>query len=448
MTRRTLTTPARSGRLPRRTARLRLTLWYGGLFLAFGTALLAVTYTLVVHAFAGNTAGNTLCQRPHLRCRAIGAQQALALAQREHAAVLHEFLTRSEVALAVMTVAAVAFGWIVAGRVLRPLRAITAAARQISAASLGQRLALNGPRDEFKELGDTFDGLLDRLEASFRAQRQFIANASHELRTPLARQRVISQVALSDPGASVESLSTAHQRVLAAGAEQEQLIDALLTLAQGQAGLDQREPFDLAAVTSQVIAARQSEAAHRNLTLHAALDPAPASGSPSLAERLTANLIDNALRHNQPGGKINITTETRGSQAILSVANSGPAVPASAIDRLFHPFQRLTSDRSSRGDGLGLGLSIVQAIADAHGASITARPQPAGGLHVEVTFPGPGPLAIRPAQRPSDPPNRLIRHRAESHAESQLNEAASTEGRQDTGSPSSPGTRGNQGGRY
>ena len=261
-----LATMARRGRLPRRTVRLRLTLWYGGLFLVFGTALLAVTYALVVHALVGNTAANAFCQGPQLRCRAIGAQQALAMTLRDHAAVLHELLTRSEVALAVMTVLAVAFGWIVADRVLRPLRAIIAAARQISAASLGERLALAGPDDEFRELGDTFDELLARLEASFGAQRQFIANASHELRTPLARQRVISQVALSDPSATVESLSTAHQRVLAAGAEQEQLIDALLTLARGQAGLDQREPLDLAAVTSQVIASRQPEAARRNLT--------------------------------------------------------------------------------------------------------------------------------------------------------------------------------------
>ena len=242
------------GRLPRRTVRLRLTLWYGGLFLAFGTTLLAVTYALVVQAFVGNTAGNAFCQGPHLRCRAIGAQQALALALRDHATVLHELLTRSEVALAVMTALAVAFGWIIADRVLRPLRAITATARRISAASLDERLALSGPDDEFRELGDTFDGLLARLEASFNAHRQFIANASHELRTPLARQRVISQVALSDPGATVESLSAAHQRVIAAGAEQEQLIDALLTLARGQAGLDKREPFDFAAVTSRVIA--------------------------------------------------------------------------------------------------------------------------------------------------------------------------------------------------
>jgi signal transduction histidine kinase len=391
---------ARSRWLPRRTIRLRLTLWYGGLFLVFGAVLLTATYALVVRAFVGNSASNALCHRPNPRCHAIGAQRALALALRDHAAVLHQLLTSSAVALGVMTVLAAAFGWIVADRVLRPLRAITATARQISAANLAQRLALDGPDDEFRELGDTFDGLLARLEASFRAQRQFIANASHELRTPLARQRVISQVALSDPAATVESLSAAHQRVLAAGAEQEKLIDALLVLARGQTGLDQRESFDLAAVTSKVIAAREPEAARRKLTLHAALAPAPTSGSPSLAEHLTANLIDNALRHNVPGGQVNVTTSTRGPHAILSVANTGPAVPATAVDRLFRPFQRLSTDRASRGEGLGLGLSIVQAIADAHDASITAHPQPTGGLLIEATFPGESPDAVGPAPGP------------------------------------------------
>jgi signal transduction histidine kinase len=344
MTRRSRTAMAlRAGR-PRRTVRMRLTLWYGGLFLVSGAVLLAITYALVVQAFVGNTAGNALCPGPAWpasECHIIGPQQARAMALSEHAAVLHELQSRSEVALGLTVVLAIALGWFIAGRVLRPLRTITAAAREISAASLGERLALGGPADELKELGDTFDGLLARLEASFRAQRQFIANASHELRTPLARQRVISQVALADPGATIETLRTAHQRVLASGAQQQQLIDALLTLARGQAGLDKPEPFDLAAVTSQVLAARQSEADHRNLILHAALGPAPAAGSPRLAERLAANLVDNALRYNVPRGRVDVSTGTRTGHAVLSVANTGPAVPVTATDRLFQPFQRL-----------------------------------------------------------------------------------------------------------
>jgi signal transduction histidine kinase len=384
----------RAGR-PRPTVRLRLTLLYGGLFLICGAALLAVTYALVLQATQGAIpSGNEVPVGlgPRQQQALIAREHAVALST--HAAVLHELLARSAMALAVMAVLSIALGWIVAGRVLRPLRTITAAAREISAATLGQRLALGGPADELRELGDTFDALLARLEASFRAQRQFIANASHELRTPLARQRVISQVALADPGATIETLSKAHQRVLASGAQQQQLIEALLTLAQGQAGLDTREPFDLAAVTSQVLTARQPEAGYRDLTLHAALGPAPATGCPRLAERLAANLVDNALRHNVPGGQVDVRTRTRNSRAILSVANTGPAVPAAAVDQLFRPFQRLGTDRTSRGEGVGLGLSIVQAIADAHSASITARPQPGGGLLIEVTFPDPDPLQV------------------------------------------------------
>jgi len=194
--------------------------------------------------------------------------------------------------------------------------------------------------------------------------------------------------------------------VLASGAQQEQLIEALLTLARGQAGLDKQDPVDLATLTRQVLAARGSEAEHRNLTLHADLRPARAAGSPRLAERLAANLVDNALRHNVPGGRIDVTTRTRNSRAVLCVANTGTAIPAAAVDRLFQPFQRLGTDRTSRGEGTGLGLSIVQAIADAHGASITSRPQPGGGLLVEVTFPDPDPRTASPVPTaPRNPPN-------------------------------------------
>ena len=414
----------RAGR-PRRTVRLRLTLWYGGLFLVSGAVLLAVTYGLVVQAFVGNAAGNAICPArtpaglppvPPSGCHVVGPQQARAIALSEHSAVLHELLSRSALALALTAVLSIALGWFVAGRVLRPLRTITAAAREISAASLGERLALGGPHDELWELGDTFDGLLARLAASFRAQRQFIANASHELRTPLARQRVISQVALADPGATIETLAAAHERVLASGVQQEQLIEALLTLARGQAGLDKPESFDLAAVTRQVVAARQSEAEHRNLTLHAVLGPAPAMGSPRLTERLAANLVDNALRHNVARGRVAVTTVTRDSRAVLSVANTGPTVSATAMDRLFQPFQRLGTDRTNRGEGLGLGLSIVQAIADAHSASIVARPQPEGGLLVEVTFPDPEEVSSLP-QTPENPDVKITA----APRESQLN---------------------------
>jgi signal transduction histidine kinase len=287
-----------------------------------------------------------------------------------------------------VAVLSVALGWFIADRALRPLRTITTAARQISAASLSERLALAGPRDELTELADTIDQLLARLEAAFNAQRQFIANAAHELRTPLARQRVISQVALADPGATIESLRAAHERALASGVQQQQLIDALLALARGQAGLDKRESIDLADVAAQVLAARQPEIDERHLKLHAMLSPAPAAGSRRLAERMAANLIDNAVRYNLPGGQIEVVTRTSDSRAVVSVANTGPTISV-AVDRLFQPFQRLAADRTRADGGLGLGLSIVQAIADAHNATITARPNPGGGLIIDVTFPDP-----------------------------------------------------------
>jgi len=375
-------------RWPRRTLRLRLTAWYGGLFLLSGTALLAVTYELVVQALTGNSAGNALCQAPGIGCRPLGAGQARAIAVRDNATVLGELLSRSALALALVAVLSVGLGWFIAGRALRPLRTIATTTRRISATSLNERLALGRPRDELTDLADTIDGLLARLEAAFTAQRQFIANAAHELRTPLARQRVLSQVAVADPGASVESLRAAHERVLAAGVQQHQLIDALLTLARGQAGLDTQEPFDLAELVRSVLSSRQPEARRQNLTLRAALSQAPAAGSPYLVECLVANLIDNALRHNLPDGCVEISAESSHSRAVLTVANTGPAVSAAALDRLFQPFQRLAADRTSRGDGLGLGLSIVQAIASAHHATITVRPQPAGGLLVVVAFPG------------------------------------------------------------
>jgi signal transduction histidine kinase len=408
MKHRRLTAMIARARHLRRTARLRLTVWYGGLFLATGAVLLAVTYALVVQAFTGNTAANALCARPGepSTCHVIGAGQARTVAVQQHAAVLHELLTQSAAALAVMAALSIVAGWFIAGRVLRPIRTITAAAREISAASLGQRLALRAPDDELTELADTFDGLLARLEASFAAQRQFIANAAHELRTPLARQRVISQVALAAPGATVETLSAAHERVLASGAEQQRLIDALLALARGQAGLDQREPIDLADVTRHVLAARQPGTDRQHLTLHTVLAPALAAGSPRLAGQLIENLVDNALRYNVPGGRVDITTSTVKSQAVLSVANTGPAVPAAAVDRLFQPFQRLAGDRVGRGEEHGLGLAVVQAIADAHGARISARPQDSGGLQIEVTFPGPN--LTRSFPHPAKPANVAV----------------------------------------
>lgn len=398
-------------RLPRPTVRLRLTLVYGGLFLACGAALVAITYVLMVHATSGfifsNETGSFSTVRtgssavptvkdrqlhvltapgPQLSPAQLQAQmdQLEAQAHTQHAAELHQLLLQSGIALAVMSVISIALGWVVAGRVLRKLRTITAAVQQISATNLHERLALTGPDDELKELGDTFDALVGRLERSFAAQRRFVANASHELRTPLARQRTLGQVALADPDASIESLRAAHERVLAAGAQQEQLIEALLALARGQAGVDRRRPIDLASVIERLLAARQDEAKYRGVRIDADLDAALTAGDPRLVERLVSNLIDNGLRHNIAHGHLVVRTTTRNAQVIMSLSNTGPDVPTDAVEGLFQPFRRHGADRT--GEGLGLGLSIVRAIADSHGATVEARPGARGGLQVDVCF--------------------------------------------------------------
>jgi signal transduction histidine kinase len=309
------------------------------------------------------------------------ADQLIAYAKRQ-------LLIVSAIALAVIAAAAAAIGWIIAGRVLRPLSAITAAARRISASSLHERLALHGPDDELKELADTLDGLFARLEASFDAQRRFAANASHELRTPLTRERTLLQVTRADPAATTSTWQAVSRELLASNAEQERLIEALLTLASSEAGTDEHEPADLAAITTEALAAARPAISGLGLHVQATIQPAILDGDPLLIRQLAANLIDNAIRHNIPGGDIQITTTTSRAGAVLSVTSSGQVIPATEVDRLFQPFQRL-GPRPARGDGHGLGLSIVRAIVTAHAAAIAAQPRPGGGLAIDVTFPPP-----------------------------------------------------------
>jgi signal transduction histidine kinase len=286
--------------------------------------------------------------------------------------VLNRMVGAAVVGLAVMVVVSVVVGWLVAGRFLRPLWTITATARDISATNLHRRLGLGRGGDEFTQLGATLDDLFARLEAAFESQRRFVANASHELRTPLTAERTLLQVALADPDAGVESLRAACEEVLALGRTQERLIDALLTLATSERGVEQRERFDLAGVAADVVDGR---------TVGTALEPAPVTGDPRLVEILVTNLVDNAVRHNVPGGRVEVTTG--GSR--LTVTNTGPVVPPGEVDRLFEPFQRLGPQRLHGGHGLG--LAIVRAIATAHDATVTAVPNPGGGLTVEVQFP-------------------------------------------------------------
>jgi signal transduction histidine kinase len=289
--------------------------------------------------------------------------------------------------LAVMATISLAAGWLIAGRFVRPLRAIITAARDISASNLHRRLGVRGRGDEFTELGQTLDDLLGRLEASFQAQRHFIANASHELRTPLSAGRALLQVALADPEPTVETLRATCEELVELGDQQERLIAALLALASSQRGLGQLQCLNLADIAGDALLARQEEAGRQGIHLCTALAAAPVTADPSLAESLVANLIDNAIRHNLPGGQAEVSTALTTAGAVVSVSNTGTFVPPGAVQDLFQPFRQLGTQRTRHGEGHGLGLAIVRAIADAHGAALTARARPAGGLDIEVTFP-------------------------------------------------------------
>jgi signal transduction histidine kinase len=424
--------------MTRRSVRFRLTALFASLFLAAGAGLLGITYGLVSSAtnhiivgrFApgtpsdGSTSlnggapsagsggaspggavltgpGNSGLPGPEF-LQAQATQYASDTRARENEALL----LYSGIALAIMAVLAAVLGWFVAGRALRPLRRITESARRISATNLHERLAVQGPDDDVRELADMIDGLFARLDASLYAQRQFVANASHELRTPLARSRTLLEVALRNPGASADSLRAACERAIAAGDEQERLIEALLVLAKGQRGLARREPVDLAAVTRDVLAARGAEIGARGLAVQVELSFALLPGDAALAERAVANLVDNALRHNVPEGTVQVTVESDGGRAVLTVGNTGPEIAPDDVGRLVQPFQRGAAAGSPRtrarpgADGLGLGLSIVAAIAVAHGAQLTVTPRlTGGGLSVRLVFPQPPPALAAPAEQ-------------------------------------------------
>ena len=447
-------------RWPRRTARLRLTALYGGLFLLSGAVLAVITYVLFERATRYRTppipkvprtpaigslklpslgpagysalqnqlaqAQKQLAQAQHQLVGLPGgpiARQEQQLAQIQHqltedqhqlaqsvqqlarsvhqlaqagpiqaaqrAADSHQLVVNSGIALAIAAVLAVLAGWLVAGRMLRPIRTITRTARRISATSLHERLALDGPEDELKELGDTLDGLFARLEAAFEAQRHFVANASHELRTPLTAERTLLQVALDDPGTTTAAWRSTAEEVLASSDEQARLLEALLTLASSESGLTGRQPVDLAAAVTAIVTGLAHESGALGVHIDEAIEPVTFDGDPLLTERLVANLVTNAVRHNVAGGRVEVQTGVQDGRAVLSVTNTGPLVPPADVDRLFQPFQRLDRRRANYKDGHGLGLSIVRAIATAHDATITACPRPDGGLRVRVSFPPP-----------------------------------------------------------
>jgi signal transduction histidine kinase len=437
---------------PRWTIRLRLTLLYGVLFLLAGAALLGITYALVAKgsptaqgvffsrlarapagqlaipppqtAVAGPGAGGTASAvvprnggpDPRVQLQAYAGKvretiKRLSAAQRSQLRTFQDkantriaqvrgdqlstLLTRSGVALGIMALASIGLGWLMAGRALRPVRTMSMRARGISERNLHERIALEGPDDELKELATTFDGLLARLEAAFESQRRFVANASHELRTPITLERTLVEVALADPEPTMESMRDTCRRVLAAGEQQERLIEALLTLARSQRGLESRAPVELREVTAEVVRAVPSD----GLRIETCLGDANTTGDKAMVERLVANLIENAVRYNEPGGWVSAWTGLRDGLPTLEVTNPGPVVASDQIEALVKPFVRAGGNGRAEpaGEpnggprkavrGLGLGLSIVQAIADAHGARLATFARQEGGLKVTVVFP-------------------------------------------------------------
>jgi len=353
----------------RPTLRARMTLVYAALICTSGIALLGIT-DLIAPGLIQKRASQP----------APGQGQAVILAGGRASGIFSTFITSDSfraavAAVAIMAIISLALGWLIAGRFVRPLRSIITTARDISASNLHERLGLRGGQgDEFTELGETLDDLFARLEASFESQRHFIANASHELRTPLSAGRVLLQVAIADPEPTVETLRSTCEELVELGDRQERLIAALLTLANSQRGLEHPEPLDLAEITRKVILARQEEADRRGIRLASALAPAPTTGDPQLAESLIANLVDNAIRHNLPGGQADISTARTSAGATITVGNTGTLIPPPAIDDLFQPFRQLGTERVGYGEGHGLGLAIVRAIADAHRAASPPAP--------------------------------------------------------------------------
>jgi signal transduction histidine kinase len=373
---------------------MRLTLFYAGLFLLLGTILLAIVYLLTSRGGAISVAVPSPVVRRQLKLpdglvitvptpTAVPGQNIVA---QQHNADLARLVTISWIVLLVTTAGSAVLGWFVAGRVLRPVREITATARTISAGNLHQRLARRGANDEFKQLGDTLDDLLGRLEASFEAQRRFVANASHELRTPLTLERTLLQVALADPNATERTLRATCEELLTSQSDQERLLEALLTLASSERGLERRDPVDLRALVESALRQLTPKLERRGISTEVALDPATALGDAALIARLIANLIDNAIDHNVGGGNVDISTQTLDGRAVLTISNTGPLIPAGETERLFEPFQRMYGARTHNDGHHGLGLSIVRAIAVAHDADLTATPRPTGGLTVTVGF--------------------------------------------------------------
>jgi signal transduction histidine kinase len=382
--------------MPRPTIRLRLTLLYAGVFLLAGAALLTVSYLLVRNNLTSGDVGIGSGPVDDVR-RAVEREVADD--------ALHRLRVQYALALAAMTALSVLLGWLLAGRALRGLQQITATARRVSQDTLDERIALEGPRDELKELADTFDGMLERLSSAFGSQRRFVANASHELRTPLTVMRTEIEVTLADPDASNAELRAMAEAVHEAVDRTERLVQALLTLARSEGAVARRDPVDLAAAARMALDHTARDAQAAGLAITADLHAAPVHGDRRLIERLVANLVENAVGHNHPGGRVSVTTATRNGHSVVDVVNDGDPLDPATLPRLLEPFQRL--DRGARSDGAGLGLSIVRSVAQAHGGAVSLAACPDGGLRATVTL---------PRGEPSDEPDPSSYLRERAHA--------------------------------
>jgi signal transduction histidine kinase len=406
-----MTTPRRWWRS---TIRVRLTLLYAGAFFLAGAALVALMYVYLGQALDRQLTARVgitqhlpeqVAAQPGSRGSNHALQEDLrAQFQQDREDTLNTMLIASLVALGVVGVIAAGFGWLLAGRALHPLQQITATARRVADRSLHERIAFDGPHDEIKELADTFDAMLERLDHAFDSQRRFVANASHELRTPLTINRTLIEVALDNPHAT-ESLRQLGGALLAVNQRHERLIDGLLTLASSEQRITDPTPVDLADIARHLTTEARDAAQSADAGIRTHLQPAPVAGDPVLLERLTQNLIDNAIRYNLPEhGQITITTGTVDGNAHLTVENTGPPVPPYELPSLFEPFRRLaTTERiatRSGNQGAGLGLSIVRSVAHAHGGDVNAFPREDGGLTVWVRLPAAPEQSIPPSARP------------------------------------------------
>ncbi|MFD1547164.1 sensor histidine kinase [Nonomuraea guangzhouensis] len=367
--------------------RMRLALLYGGLFFVAGSMLLWVTYLLTAQAlntqFVTRFGGSAVAVSKDPPIVGPSMQQVQLDVEQGAATVLSDMLRSSVVIMILIGVIAFVLGYLVADRALRPLDRVTETARRLSESTLHERIGLRGPHDEVKRLADTFDAMLDRLHRVFEAQRRFIGNASHELRTPLAINRTILEVSLEEPAASPD-LKALARALLGTNARYERLIEGLLLLAQSEQELTARKPVELPRIVRIVLEQIEVVAGKRHVTVHEDLRQAVAGGDPLFLERCVFNLLENAIKYNVRDGDVWVTVRPDGDGAVIVVENTGPPVSPYEVDDLFEPFHRLHADRVRSARGSGLGLSIVRAIVDAHGGTVTAAARPEGGLAVTV----------------------------------------------------------------